>query len=146
MNLEKNHRKLERYEHADLYERLERARDSHPKYVARLRYEGGRRPTVSTEGSIQDLKILVDEYSDANFGPGVLSGYGFRGDKPKTFHRGIRIGEYIYREHSMHLPRFAAMIDPPKGMPIWVHGRTVEEVKSKIDENALYTGREFILT
>ena len=93
----------------------------------------------TTNFSKTDLKILAEEsVLGGGFGPGILSGYAFRNDKPAQVYRGVKIGRYVLRSEATDLPKFGAHVVPPGkysvSTDIFVVSRSLKEMQRKIDE------------
>jgi len=132
-----DYKKVDKYRFIDL---LEHKKGKSPKYAAYFTwFLDGEKDWITDENSLTDLKIKIDEYELAAFGPGILTGYAFRGEKPEEVYRTIRIGRYVLRDRATHLPKFAAAFfvegnaENPYG-PERVEGQTIADVKKGIRE------------
>ena len=89
----------------------------------------------SSADILTDLKIKIEESSLSLFGPGIVSGYPYRGDDPEEEYMGVRIGKYVERERAVKLPKFVGMffVDDDDSFKR-VEGRTIADVKKGIRE------------
>ena len=83
--------------------------------------------------SVVDLKIILREKDSMTFGPGCLTGYPYRKEKPEDTHMGINIGRYVERDNATHLPKYGARVYKEKLGMRELEGDTVEEVREKIE-------------
>ena len=125
------------YDHRG-YSLFKHKKGESPKYAFRKRYVDFSITVWGvTDNSITDLKILAEEEGLHTFGPGILSGYPFRGEKPKEVYRGVKIGEYVLRSKATHLPKFAAIVRPDgvrsSDENETVEARTLPQIRKKID-------------
>jgi len=131
----KDYKKVEKYRFIDLLEH--KSKDGSPKYAAHFTwFLEGEKVWYTDENSLTDLKIRIEESNLGLFGPGVLTGYAFRGDDPEEVYMGVRIGKYVERDRATHLPKFSARFfigDSAETSELkFVDGRTVADVKKEI--------------
>ena len=128
------YKKIGEFRTEDLYEYM-KDDGKKPRFIAVAARGIGRLGgiTVSDDNSVVDLKIRCREMDLGTFGPGYLSGYPYRGDKPEMTYQGVKIGRYTERDGATHLPKYGARIDTgtAAGLEI-IEGDTAAEVQRGI--------------
>ena len=128
------YKKIGEFRAEDLYEYM-KDDGKKPRFIAVAARGIGRLGgiTVSDNNSVVDLKIRCREMDLGTFGPGYLSGYPFRDDKPEKIYQGVKIGRYIERDGATHLPKYGCRIDTGVAANMQVfEGDTVAEVQRQI--------------
>ena len=128
------YKKIGEYRTEDLYEYM-KDDGKKPRFIAvaarGIGTLGGIR--VSDNNSVVDLRIRCREMDLGTFGPGYLTGYPYRAEKPEKTYQGVKIGRYTERDAATHLPKYGCRIDTGVAADMQIfEGDTVREVERKI--------------
>lgn len=130
-----DYKKVEKYKFIDLLEH--KSKNGSPKYAAYFTWLlDGPMIWITDDDNLTDLKIKIEESSLSLFGPGIVSGYPYRGGDPEEEYMGVRIGKYVARERAVKLPKFVGMffVDDDDDSFKRIEGRTIADVKKGIRE------------
>lgn len=128
------YKKIGEYRTEDLYEYM-KDDGKKPRFIAVAARGIGRLGgiSVSNDNSVVDLRIRIRERDLGTFGPGYLTGYPFRAEKPEKTYQGVKIGRYTERDAATHLPKYGCRIDTGVAANMQIfEGDTVAEVQRKI--------------
>ncbi|MCY3999223.1 MAG: hypothetical protein OXF06_10355 [Bacteroidetes bacterium] len=107
--------------------------DGSPKYI----YRGVRDLVKDETGSaetLNDIKILIEEYIAYHFSNGIATGYRRTSyPPPEDLYKHVAIGKYIYRDKADKLPKFMAIVRPYQNID-WPWG---EAPTVKVEENTI---------
>ena len=85
--------------------------------------------------TLNDIKILIEEYIAYHFSNGIASGYRRTSyPPPEDLYKNVAIGKYLYRDNADKLPKFMAIVRPYTNSRDWPWG---DAPTVKVEENTV---------